>query len=84
MDITREKLIAVLGTVKPNVDFDAVGDLVAAKVFDSLGMVTLAVAIEDNFGVRLTPMDIVPANFRTVDSILAMIARRSGARGKGR
>lgn len=75
METTREKLLKVMGLVRPGADFEGCPDLIKAGVLDSLMMVMLTMEIESSFGVKISPLDVVPDNFRTVDSICALIER---------
>ena len=75
METTREKLLKVMGLVRPGADFEGCPDLIKAGVLDSLMMVMLTMEIESSFGVKISPLDIVPDNFRTVDSICSLIDR---------
>lgn len=75
METTREKLLKVMGLVRPGADFESCPDLIKEGVLDSLMMVMLTMEIESSFGVKISPLDIVPDNFRTVDSICSLIDR---------
>jgi acyl carrier protein len=51
-------------------------DLLAAELIDSLGITELAGFLEREFGIAVTDEDLVPDNFRSVDSIAAFVARK--------
>jgi acyl carrier protein len=70
-----EQLIGILNSLKPGVDFANEKNLVEDKILDSLTMVILAGRISDEFGVKVTPLDITPENFRSCADIMAMIER---------
>ncbi len=70
-----EELLAIMNEVKPGVDFMAETDLVDHGVLDSIAIVTLVGEICDAFDVEITPVDIVPENFKTVETIYALIKR---------
>ena len=58
-----EELLQILRKVKPGVDFD------------SMTIVMLASEINDEFDIDIQVTDIIPENFNSAESILAMIRR---------
>ncbi len=70
-----EELLKILKTIKPGVDFEAQTDLIESRVLDSLKIVQLVAELNDTFDIEITPPDVVPENFRTVDAIWSMIER---------
>lgn len=66
-----------LNEVKPGVDFENDTDLIGHGVLDSITMVTLVMELNDAFDIEITPVDIVPENFKTVQTIYDMIQRLS-------
>ena len=75
MDNTREKLLKILGMIRPGAQFDGCPDLIKAGLLDSLLTMMLTGEIESSFGVKISPLDVVPENFKTVDSICELIER---------
>lgn len=53
-------------------------DLLAADLIDSLGITELVGFLESKFGVTVADEDLTPENFRSVDSIVAFVARKGG------
>ena len=70
-----DELLEILNEVKPGVDFENDTDLIGHGVLDSITMVTLVMELNDAF--EITPVDIVPENFKTVQTIYDMIQRLS-------
>lgn len=70
-----EKLIEILEELKPDVGFTKDTKLVEDKIFDSLGMISLVAELSDEFDIEISPMDIVPENFATVETLYEMIER---------
>ncbi len=70
-----ERLIEILSELKPDVAFTKDTKLVEDKIFDSLGMISLVAELSDEFDVEISPMDIVPENFATVETLYKMIER---------
>ena len=72
-----DELLEILNEVKPGVDFENDTDLIGHGVLDSISMVTLVMELNDAFDIEITPVDIVPENFKTVQTIYDMIQRLS-------
>lgn len=70
-----EELLEIMNGVKPGVDFMAETDLVGSGILDSITIVTLVGEINDAFDIEISPVDIVPDNFKTVETIYALIKR---------
>ena len=70
-----EKLIKILEEIKPGVDFKAEENLVENHILDSLSVVRLVGELNDEFNIEITPIDIVPENFKSVSSIQSLIER---------
>ena len=60
-----DELLEILNEVKPGVDFENDTDLIGHGVLDSITMVTLVMELNDAFDIEITPVDIVPENFKT-------------------
>ena len=72
-----DELLEILNEVKPGVDFENDTDLIGHGVLDSITMVTLVMELNDAFDIEITPVEIVPENFKTVQTIYDMIQRLS-------
>lgn len=72
-----DELLEILNEVKPGIDFENDTDLIGHGVLDSITMVTLVMELNDAFDIEITPVDIVPENFKTVQTIYDMIQRLS-------
>ena len=72
-----DELLEILNEVKPGVDCENDTDLIGHGVLDSITMVTLVMELNDAFDIEITPVDIVPENFKTVQTIYDMIQRLS-------
>ena len=70
-----EKLLEILEKIKPGVDFASVDDMIEEKVLDSMSIVMLVGELNEEFDIDITPVDIVPENFKNVSAILALIER---------
>lgn len=70
-----EELLKILQSVKPGVDFAHETDLIGDHILDSLSIVMLIPQLCDEFDIEITPPDIVPENFRSAETIYALIKR---------
>lgn len=57
----------------PLVDFDS--DFLFAEL-DSLGITTILMLLADRYRITLEHTDVTPMNFRSLDSIVAMVERK--------
>jgi acyl carrier protein len=70
-----EKLLQILNGMHPEVDFTAEDDLIGGGILDSMDIVTLITEINENFDVSIPAEEIIPENFDSAASILALIQR---------
>lgn len=70
-----EKLIKILNEIKAGVDWENGADLIDNHILDSLKIVQLVGTLNDEFDIEITPIDIVPENFKTVNAIYEMVKR---------
>lgn len=70
-----DKLIDILQTVRPDVDFTTEKNLLQSGVLDSLSIVMLVSDLQEAFDIEVTPVDIVPENFESAETIYSMIQR---------
>lgn len=70
-----EQVIKILEEIKPGVDYLSETDLIGDKILDSLKIVQLVGELNDEFDIEITPIDIVPDNFKSAEAIYAMVKR---------
>lgn len=70
-----EKLLSILESIKPDVDYENCVDLVGGHHLDSLSILALISEIEDEFDVTIPTVEIIPSNFNSVESIYALITK---------
>ena len=59
-----EKLLEILEDIQPNVDYKNCTSLIDDEILDSFAILSIVGEIEDEFGVSVTPAEIVPENFK--------------------
>ncbi|MBE6819218.1 MAG: acyl carrier protein [Ruminococcaceae bacterium] len=70
-----DELLAILQKIKPGVDFENETGLVEKRILDSMSIVRLVQAINDEFDIEITVSDLVPENFDSVSAMMALIER---------
>ena len=70
-----ERLIEILTDLNPDVDYKTCTDLIDGHYLDSLSILSLIAELEDEFDVVIPTVEIIPANFNSVDSMWKMINR---------
>lgn len=72
-----EKLIDILESLNPGVDYKSVKTLIDDHYLDSLTILSLVAEIEDEFDVTIPTVEIIPENFNSADNLYKMIQRLS-------
>jgi len=70
-----ERLLTILSNVRPDVDFSKTNQLIDNGVLDSFDIVMLVGELNEEFGIKIGVEDLVPENFNTTDSMMALITR---------
>ncbi|EMD17388.1 acyl carrier protein [Eggerthia catenaformis OT 569 = DSM 20559] len=71
----KEQVLKILQELKPGVDFTSSTSLVDDGLLDSLDVMNLSVELNDEFDIEITPLDVVPENFNSVEAITALVER---------
>lgn len=70
-----EKLLELLGEIRPDVDFANNKSLIDGGVLDSLNILEIVSELCDAFDIEISPADIIPKNFNSAEAMWAMIER---------
>lgn len=70
-----EKLIEILTSLHPEVDFENNDSLIDDGILDSLDIVTLVTEINAEFDVTIPAEEIVPKNFNSAEALMELITR---------
>lgn len=74
----KEKIIEILTELRPEFDFSQTGvNFIEEGMIDSFDMVSLVDELEEQFNVKIDGVDVIAANFSTVDNIAALL-KKSG------
>ena len=74
----REQLLSFVNTdvsLDPSVEIVGDTDLLLTGLVDSVGLIEIVGWLEDEVGIDVDPIDVVLANFQTVDKMVALVER---------
>ena len=66
----------ILSGIRPEFDFTQSQDFIADGFLDSLDVVMLVTELDQQFSISIDGMDIIPDNFKNVDSIKALLEKK--------
>ena len=70
----KEEIIAILTDLRPEFDFSEQGiDFIEEGMLDSFDVVTLVDELEEKFNIKIDGVDVISANFATIEKIEALI-----------
>ncbi len=70
-----DKLLDILESIKPGVDYKNCKTLIDDHYLDSLSILSLIAEVEDSFDVVIPTVEIVPNNFNSIDAMYDLIKR---------
>lgn len=70
-----EKLLEILTELKPGTDFSTETDLIGKGILTSFDIIRLVVELNNEFDIEITPIHIVPENFYSAKTIMALIEK---------
>lgn len=73
-----EELISILEEIQPDADYETCETLIDDNILDSFAILSIISEIEDEYDIRITPAEIIPANFNSAKAIYAMVKRLQG------
>lgn len=66
-------ILSILSDIRPGTDFASSKDFIGDGLLDSFDLIQLVHALEVEFGAIIAGEDIVPENFASVETILALV-----------
>lgn len=73
--MNMEKLLQILKTIRPDVDFVNEKALIDDGILDSFDVVSIISEIDDEFDVQIKINELDPDNFNSIDSIWNLIQK---------
>lgn len=72
---TLEEIQAILSEVKPGLTVEPDQELVRTGVLDSVDIMSVVMALAEEFDLEISPLDLKEENFHTANAILALVNR---------
>lgn len=72
------KIIGILQDLRPEYDFTQSKDFIADGYLDSFDIVSLVSSLEENYGILIDALDILPENFCSVEAIAEVVKKNGG------
>lgn len=73
----KERVLEILADVVPDVDFENETSLISDNVVDSFAVVAMVNELNDELDIDIPAREILPANFETLDAIVALVEKYS-------
>ncbi len=73
-----EKIISILNEIRPEFDFTQSSDFIMDGYLDSFDIVTLVSTLEENYGILIDALDILPENFCSIEAIAEVVKKNGG------
>lgn len=73
-----DKLIKILNEINDEVDYTTEKELITGGILTSLDLLAIISAIEDEYKVEISAMDIIPDNFESIEDIWKLILSKRG------
>ncbi len=70
-----EQLMEILEDIIPGEDIENCTRLVDDNILDSFAIISLVTALEDEFGIMISPAELIPENFNSAKALWEMIER---------
>ena len=70
-----EKLLEILKGIKADVDFEKEKDLIDGGILTSFDIIRLVMEINSEFDIEISPLYIIPENFKSAEAIMALIEK---------
>jgi len=71
----RERVLEILQDVVPDVDFENETAMISDSVVDSFAVVAMVNELNDELDIDIPAREILPANFETLDAIVALVEK---------
>jgi len=71
----KQQIINILQEIRPEFDFTQDINFIEEGMLDSFDVVSLVTTLDENYGISIDGMDILPENFATIDSIRNLLIK---------
>lgn len=74
----KNKIIEILIELRPEFDFTEDVNFIEEGMLDSFDVINLVTALDEQFGISIDGMDVLPENFASIEKI-EMLLKKNGA-----
>ena len=71
----REKFIHILSELRTEFDFNDSLNFMEEGMLDSFDIINLVTALDQEFGISIDGIDVLPDNFSTIDRIIGLVEK---------
>lgn len=71
-----DKIISILSEIRPEFDFTQSQDFINDGLLDSFDIVALVTELDEKFSISIDGVDIVPENFKNVETIKSLLIKK--------
>ena len=71
----KKKILDFLTEIRPEFDFAASNNFIEEGMLDSFDIVSLVASLDEEFGISIDGIEILPENFSNVDSIFQLLIK---------
>ncbi len=71
----NKKIIDILTELRPEFDFSEDVNFIEEGMLDSFDIVNLVATLDEQFGISIDGMDILPENFSSVEKIIRLLIK---------
>lgn len=73
-----EKIMEILQGIRPEFDFSSSEDFIEDGYLDSFDLVSLVSELDETFDISIDGLDIIPENFKSLDTITNVVKKNGG------
>ena len=73
-----KKLFKILENLRPEINFLETTDFIENDILDSLDIIKLVVALEQEFSISIHTEEVIPDNFQSIEKISCLIKKLGG------
>jgi len=70
-----ERLLNILESIRPDIDFKTEKALMSQGVLDSFDVVSIISELNDEYNISIRVHELIPENFNSLESIMGMVTR---------
>lgn len=71
----KSRIISILTELRPEFDFNEPLDFIEEGMLDSFDVINLVNELDTTFSISIDGLDVLPENFSSVDSIVALLKK---------